>query len=65
MENTTKRVKTFAKSEREKIRELFSKRAGEAPVPSPFDAESLREWDQYCEEMRDLEAQLRAAGVSL
>lgn len=59
------REKQFAHQELEKIREHFAKRAGAAPIPNPFNAESMREWELYCEEMRDLETQLRAAGVSL
>jgi len=58
-------IKAFAQTEREKIRELFVKRAGEAPVPDPFDPESMRKWDEYVQEMHELEAQLREAGEQL
>ncbi len=65
MSKESKPLKPFAKTEREELRDRFSRRAGEAPILNPFDAESMREWEQYCEEMRNLETQLRAAGVSL
>ena len=55
----------FARTEREKIREHFVKRAGEAPVPDPFDPESMRKWDEYVREMHELERQLQEAGESL
>lgn len=58
-------IKAFAQTEREKIRELFVKRAGEAPVPNPFDPESMKKWDEYVQEMHELEAQLREAGEQL
>ena len=58
-------IKAFAQTEREKIRELFVRRAGEAPVPSPFDPESMKKWDEYVQEMHELEAQLREAGEQL
>lgn len=65
MNKESKPLKPFAKTEREELRDHFARRASEAPIPNPFDAESMREWEQYCEEMRNLETQLRAAGVSL
>ncbi|MBU4138696.1 MAG: hypothetical protein KJ729_01935 [Euryarchaeota archaeon] len=65
MSTESKPLKTFARSEREKIREQFVKRAGEAPIPNPFDPESLRVWDEYVQEMHDLEQQLRDAGDQL
>ncbi len=65
MENSTERNKTFAHSEREKIRELFKAKASNPPIPNPFDAVSMRKWGEYCEEMQELEAQLKAAGESL
>ncbi len=55
----------FAQTEREKIREHFVKRASEAPVPDPFDPESMRLWDEYVQEMHELELQLREAGEPL
>ncbi len=55
----------FAQTEREKIREHFAMRAGEAPIPNPFDPESLRVWDEYVAEMHELERQLREAGDQL
>ncbi len=55
----------FARTEREKIREHFARRAGEAPIPNPFDAESMRKWEDYVDEMRELELQLREAGETL
>ena len=55
----------FARTEREKIREHFARRAGEAPVPDPFDPESMRKWDDYVQEMHELERQLREAGEQL
>jgi len=56
---------TFAQTEREKIREHFARRAGEAPVPDPFDATSLKVWDEYVQEMHELERQLTEAGDQL
>ena len=56
---------TFAQTEREKIREHFTRRASEAPIPNPFDAESMRKWDEYVAEMHELERQLREAGEHL
>jgi hypothetical protein len=61
-ENNVERLKTFAQSEREKLREHFTRRASEPPIVNPFDPESMRTWDQYVMEMRDLENQLREAG---
>ena len=65
MENSTERNKTFAHSEREKIRKLFKAKASNPPIPNPFDAVSMRKWGEYCAEMQELEAQLKAAGESL
>jgi hypothetical protein len=65
MNKESKPLKTFARSEREKIREQFVRRAGEAPIPSPFDPESMRKWEDYVDEMRELELQLREAGEQL
>ncbi len=65
MENSTERNKTFAETEREQLRELFKTKASNPPIPNPFDADSLRKWDEYCREMRDLEAALREAGEGL
>jgi hypothetical protein len=56
---------TFAQTEREKIREHFARRASEAPMPDPFDAASLKVWDEYVQEMHELEQQLREAGDQL
>ena len=56
---------TFAQTEREKIREHFARRASEAPIPDPFDAASLKVWDEYVQEMHELEQQLREAGDQL
>lgn len=42
---------TFAQTEREKIREHFAMHAGEAPIPDPFNPESMRKWDEYVQEM--------------
>jgi hypothetical protein len=64
-ENNVVRLKTFAQSEREKLREHFTRRASEPPIVNPFDPESMRTWDQYVMEMRDLENQLREAGDQL
>lgn len=55
----------FARTEREKIREHFARRAGEAPIPDPFNPESMRSWDEYVQEMHELEQQLREAGETL
>ncbi len=55
----------FAQTEREKIREHFARRAGEAPVPDPFDPESMRKWDEYVAEMHELERKLTDAGEQL
>lgn len=65
MSKESKPLKPFAQTEREKIREQFVRRAGEAPIPNPFDPESLRVWDEYVLEMHDLEQQLRDAGDQL
>jgi len=62
MSNELKPIKPFAQTEREQIREHFIKRAREAPLPNPFDAESLRIWDEYVVEMREIEMQLNEAG---
>ncbi|MCE8429722.1 MAG: hypothetical protein J5U19_15225 [Candidatus Methanoperedens sp.] len=56
---------TFAQTEREKIREHFTRRASETPIPNPFDQKSMRKWDEYVAEMHELERQLREAGESL
>ena len=56
---------TFAQTKREKIREHFTRRASEAPIPDPFDAESMRKWDEYVTEMHELERQLTEAGDQL
>ncbi|MDO8726942.1 MAG: hypothetical protein Q7J35_12805 [Candidatus Methanoperedens sp.] len=56
---------TFAQTEREKIREHFTRRASEAPIPDPFDPESMRKWDEYVAEMHELERQLTEAGDQL
>ncbi len=37
MNKESKPLKPFARSEREKLREHFVKRAGEAPIPNPFE----------------------------
>ncbi len=63
--DNVQRNKSLARTEREQIRELFQKRASEAPIPSPFDAASLKEWDEYVQEMRELEQRLRDAGEEL
>ncbi len=65
MKDNTKNNKSFVQSEREKIRELFKARANNPPIPNPLDAKSMAEWEIYCEEMRELEAQLVAAGETL
>ncbi len=65
MNKESKPLKPFAQTEREKIREQFVRRAGEAPIPNPFDAESMRKWEDYVDEMRELELQLREAGEQL
>jgi hypothetical protein len=56
---------TFAQTERERIREHFARRAGEAPLFNPFDPESIRKWDEYVAEMHELERQLMEAGEQL
>lgn len=65
MNRESKTLKPFARSEREKIRDHFAKRAGEAPVPNPLDPESMRQWLDYVDEMREIENQLKEAGDSL
>lgn len=65
MNRESKPLKPFARSEREKIREHFTRRASEAPIPNPFDAASLKIWDEYVQEMHELEQQLREAGDQL
>ncbi len=64
MENNTQRNKTFAKSEREQLRELFKERAANPPIPKTIFGYDP-EWEAYVEEMRGLEAALRAAGEVL
>jgi hypothetical protein len=61
----SKPLKTFALSEREKIREHFIKRTREAPIVSPLDPSSMEAWWDYVDEMRDIEQQLREAGEPL
>ena len=65
MNKESKPLKPFAQTEREKIREQFIRRAGKAPIPNPFDPESVRKWDEYVQEMHELETQLREAGEQL
>ncbi len=65
MKNESNANKTFARTEREKLRELFTARASSAPIPDPFDAKSIQEWEEYCKEMRGMEATLRDAGEVL
>ncbi len=65
MRNSTKRNKAFAESEREQLRELFKVKTSNPPIPNPFDAVSMRKWDEYCEEMREIEEQLKAVGELL
>jgi len=58
--------KAFAPiTEREKIRRHFVKRAGEAPIPNPFSAESMEAWWDYVDDMREIEQQLKDAGERL
>jgi hypothetical protein len=54
--------KPFVRSEHEQLREHFIKRAGEAPIPNPSDPVSMTVWEDYVDEMRELERQLREAG---
>ncbi|MBU4373916.1 MAG: hypothetical protein KJ714_05640 [Euryarchaeota archaeon] len=61
-ENNNKANKAFAQTEREQIRELFKARANSPPIPDPFNAQSMQKWEEYVIEMRELEAQLKAAG---
>ncbi len=63
--NIVQTIKHFAQSERERLREHFAKRATEVPLVSPFNAASLRIWDEYVDEMRELELQMREAGDHL
>lgn len=66
MNTEPKPLKTFAPiTEREQIREHFARRAAGAPIPNPFDAESMRKWDEYVLEMHELEQQLKDAGDRL
>ncbi len=65
MIDDTRNNKSSAMDEREQIRELFKARASNPPIPNPLDAKSMAEWEIYCEEMRELEAQLVAAGETL
>jgi hypothetical protein len=65
MNSESKPLKPFARSEREELREHFARRASEAPVPDPFDPESMRSWEEYVDEMHELERQLREAGETL
>lgn len=63
-QNNVGKLKPFA-SEREQLRELYTLRASQAPIPNPFDPMSLRIWSEYVDEMRELELQLREAGDHL
>lgn len=65
MSKNLKQEITFAQTEREQIRELFVKRAQQAPIPNPFDPASMARWLAYVEEMRELERLLREAGDQL
>ena len=65
MTRELKQLKPFARSEREKIREHFVKRASEAPVVSPLDPSSMEAWWDYVDEMREIEQQLKDAGEPL
>ncbi len=65
LENNPKEHKTFARTEREQLREYFAKRASQAPIPDPLDATSLIEWEEYITEMHELEVQLRNAWEEL
>lgn len=64
-ENNVERLKIFAQSEREKLREHFTRRASQAPIVNVFDAASIRVWDEYVAEMHELEQQLRDTGDQL
>lgn len=65
MNSKSKPLKPFARTEREELREHFAKRAGEAPIPNPLDPESMLQWLDYVDEMREIENQLKEAGDSL
>lgn len=58
MNTELKPLKPFVQSERESIRTIFARRASEAPIPDPFNAASMQEWEEYVEEMRNLESQM-------
>lgn len=65
MNTQLKPLKPFARSEQEKIREHFIKRASEAPVVSPLDPSSMEAWWDYVDEMREIEQKLKDAGEPL
>jgi hypothetical protein len=65
MNKESKPLKPFARTEREELREHFAKRASEAPIPNSSDPESMRQWFDYVDEMREIENQLKEAGDSL
>jgi hypothetical protein len=65
MKKESKPLKPFARTEREELRDHFAKRAGEAPIPTPSDPESMLRWLDYVDEMREIENQLKEAGDSL
>lgn len=47
--------------EREKLRRLFQEKAASPPIPATlFGYDPV--WENYCEEMRAIEAALRSAG---
>ncbi len=64
-ENNVERLKTFAQTEREKLREHFTRRASEPPIVNPFDPESMRTWDDYVQEMQEIERMLKDEGDQL
>lgn len=64
MNKVVKQDKFTVRDEREQLREIFIKRAGEPPIPDNlFGPDPV--WDAYVQEMRDLERQLREAGEQL
>jgi hypothetical protein len=65
MNRESKPLKSCARSEREELRAYVAKRAGEAPIYNLLDPESMLQWLDYVDEMREIENQLKEAGDSL
>ncbi len=62
MVNNSDKDKPFAETERERLRELLKQRGRDPPWEAlPWSSE----WEEYVDEMREIERQLREAGEDL